>query len=147
MANTQQHNKTTIPLERSSYEFMAALMIASLIQMIPDWMAYTACWVVLAGLAVYFCCYSRGTIDYGRWRKFFLSLCCLIFIFSIAYSPVISRYHEANIIPPATRYMTDWGGMPPYAPFTNRVESAQWCSPESYQRYSDRGCRRRWENA
>jgi hypothetical protein len=116
MANIQQNKGNNIPLECSSYEFMVALMIASLIQMIPNWMAYTACWVVLAGLAVYFCCCSRGTIDYGNWRKFFLSLCCLTFIFSIAYSQVLNRYREANIISPSIRYMTDYGGVPPYDP-------------------------------
>jgi hypothetical protein len=98
-----------LPLERSSYEFMVALVVASVTQLIPNWEANLTMWIVLAGIAIYFCWYSRGTAEYGNWRKFFLSLCSIIFISSIAYEQVLTRYREANIIPPPVLYMTAWG--------------------------------------
>ena len=97
------------PLERSSHEFMVALVFASLTQLIPGWIAYMCCWVALAGVAVYFCWSSRATVDYGPGRKLFLCLCCVGFLFSFSYSEIMNRYREENLIPPTVMYMTGWG--------------------------------------
>lgn len=108
-------SKGAPPLERSSYEFMVALVMASIIQLIPDWVAYTCCCTALAGVGIYFCWFSRGTVDYGAWRKIFLSLCCVVFMFSVTYSQIIDRYRDSNVIPPTVLYMTQWG-QPPGTP-------------------------------
>jgi hypothetical protein len=115
MANAGKNppKRTPPPLERSSYEFMVALMVASFTQLIPDWVAYMVCWIILAGVAIYFCWFSRGTVGYGKWRKFFLSVCCVGFVFSMSYSQALNRYREANIIPPTILYMTQWGEASP----------------------------------
>lgn len=100
------------PLERSSYEFMVALIVASITQLIPNTWAYLLCWVVIAGVSVYFCWASRGTVGYGPWRKGFLSICCLVFLFSISYGQIKSRYQEEYVIPPGRVYLEAWGGLP-----------------------------------
>lgn len=88
---------------------MVALLVASFIPLVPYWIANLCLWLVIAGAAVYFCWFSRGTIDYGPWRKIFLSVCSVVFLFSIAYGQVRERYQEANIIPPQVSYLTGWG--------------------------------------
>src|SRR5271168_5073841 len=100
---------SSAPLERSSYEFMVALIFGSFRQLIPGWVAYMCCWIALAGVTVYFCWCSRGSVDHGKWRKLFLSVLCVIFIFSFSYSQVMSRYREANVIPSPVAYMTSYG--------------------------------------
>lgn len=109
MANNNKQQKSPPPLERSSYEFMAALLVATVTQLIPSWIAYMSFWIALAAVAVYFCLYSRGTVDYGPWRKFFLSACCIAFVSSMSYGQIKRRYEEENVIPPTIMYMTQWG--------------------------------------
>jgi hypothetical protein len=109
MVKAKPSNTRSVPLERSSNEFMVAMGFAAITQLIPDWTVYLLCWVAIAGVAIYFCLCSRGTVDYGGWRKFFLSVCCITAIFSMAYSQVLNRYREANVIPPTVKYMTYYG--------------------------------------
>jgi hypothetical protein len=88
---------------------MVTLVVASLTQLIPSWWAYMLCWIALAVVTVYFCWASRATVGYGKWRKSFLSLCCLIFLLSMSYAQIKSRYQEENVIPPQVSYLKGWG--------------------------------------
>ena len=108
----KQESKGIAPLERSSYEFMAALLVASMIPLIPNWLVCLVCWIVLEGIALYICMASSITLNYSNRRKFFLSLCCLTFLTSISFNQIRTRYREENVIPPSVRYMPSWGPMP-----------------------------------
>ena len=110
MGTLSNPKNRTKPLERSSLEFMAALVFAGVLQLITlTWIVYLVVSVTIACVGIYFCWYSRGTHDYGKGRKIFLSICCVFFVFSISYNQIVQRYQDVNTIPLNYEYMTAWG--------------------------------------
>ncbi len=79
--------------------------------------------MVLEFIALYICYYSGLTANYGKWRRFWLSLIATLFLASVSYNPLIDKYRSENTIPPPVEYMKSWSTAPLTVDPTGKVVS------------------------